>query len=148
MADGDFFSEISDQPCPSNTHIGLFRTCNSTREDLSGLAPLNGKTIPIERESISCIARPPRAARTLLTLSVAYCSNESSLKPSLTPLQQLYRLDKLSPQFPDRLTDLLREQEREDYAADLQGEDLSWLVEYLDDVRPRDAFTNSLLKPD
>jgi len=66
--------------------------------------------------------------------------------PSLTPLQQLRCLDKLSPQFPDRLTSLLCEQEYVDHVTSLQDEDLSWLIEYLDDVRPRVAFTNSLLK--
>ena len=60
---------------------------------------------------------------------------------SLAPLQQLRRLDKLSPQFPDQLTGLLREQGYKDHTVtSLQDEDLSWLVEYLDDVRPRVAF--------
>jgi len=66
--------------------------------------------------------------------------------PSLTPLQQLRRLEKLSPQFPDQLMSLLREQEYGDYVTNLQDQDSSWLVEYLDDVRPRVTFTNSLPK--
>jgi len=66
--------------------------------------------------------------------------------PSPTPLQQLRRLDKLSPQFPDRLTGLLRKQEYKDYVTNLQDQDLSWLVECLNDVRPRVTSTDSLPK--
>lgn len=65
---------------------------------------------------------------------------------SFTPLQQLCRLNKLSPQFPNQLTGLLRGQEYLDHVASLKDEYLLWLVEYLDDVRPRVAFTNSLSK--
>ena len=64
--------------------------------------------------------------------------------PSLTLLQ--LRLDELSPQFPDRLISLLHGQEYRDYVTSLQDKDLPRLVEYLDDVSPRVAFTNSLLK--
>jgi len=65
---------------------------------------------------------------------------------SLTPLQQLRSLDRLSSQFPNQLTSLLREQEYRDYVTSIQDHDLSWLVEYLDDVRPHVASTNSLPK--
>jgi len=66
--------------------------------------------------------------------------------PSLTTLQQLRRLDKLSPQFPDQQTGLLGEQGYSDRATNLQDEDLSWMVESLDDVCLRVAFVNSLPK--
>ena len=65
---------------------------------------------------------------------------------SLTPLQQLRRLEKLSPQFPDQLTGLLRERGYQDDVTNLKGEDLLWLIGYLDDARPRVAFANPLPK--
>lgn len=54
----------------------------------------------------------------------------------LTPLQKLRLLDTSSPQFPDRLTSLLYEPWCSDWATNLQGEDPSWLVEYLNTVCP------------
>ena len=88
----------------------------------------------------------------LLLIGVEYIARsvpkraDSFLMPSLTPLQQLRRLDRLFPQFPDQLTGLLCERKYGDYVTSIQDHDLSWLVEYLDDVRPLVAFTNSLPK--
>jgi hypothetical protein len=65
----------------------------------------------------------------------------------LTPLQRLRRLDKASPQFPRQLTSLLHEKGYRACVMSLQGEDLLWLVEYLDNVCPRDVSKNSSTKP-
>jgi hypothetical protein len=65
----------------------------------------------------------------------------------LTPLQQLRRLDKLSPKFPERLTDLINGQRYRNCIVGLQDEDVAWLVEFLDDVRSRTLRVISLLKP-
>jgi hypothetical protein len=59
---------------------------------------------------------------------------------SLAPLQQLRRLDKSSPQFPRQLASLLHGQGYRSCVTNLQDEDVLWLVEYLDNVRPRDCL--------
>jgi len=49
-------------------------------------------------------------------------------------LQELDRLDKFSPKFPDKLVSLLSKEGHKDYIQWLRDEDVSWLVEYLDNV--------------
>lgn len=61
-------------------------------------------------------------------------------------LQQLRLLDESSPQFPDRLSSLLDEYTHNERTADLRDEDWSWLVEYLDNVRPRVVFIDLMPK--
>lgn len=58
-------------------------------------------------------------------------------------LQLLERLDRSSPEFPHRLSDVLREQEYRERVKNLQGPDLTWLVNYLDEVR-RPVSTRTL----
>jgi hypothetical protein len=67
--------------------------------------------------------------------------------PSLTLLQQLSRLDKLSPRFPSQLGKLLHGQRYRDCVNNLQEADSLSLVEYLDDVSPKILFLNSPPKP-
>ena len=50
------------------------------------------------------------------------------------PLQQLCDLDQTSPQFHEQLGGLLRKGEYQGIIPGLQGGDLEWLVEYLDNV--------------
>ena len=50
------------------------------------------------------------------------------------PLQQLRDLDSTSPHFHERLGKCLRGSEYQNAVPNLQGEDLVWLVEYLDGV--------------
>jgi hypothetical protein len=50
------------------------------------------------------------------------------------PLQQLHDLDRASPQFHEQLSSFLRGEEYQNAVPNLQGEDLAWLVEYLDSV--------------
>jgi hypothetical protein len=52
----------------------------------------------------------------------------------LSPLQQLRDLDTASPQFHEQLSSCLRGSEYRNAVPNLQGEDLAWLVEYLDGV--------------
>ncbi|KAF9651098.1 kinase-like protein [Thelephora ganbajun] len=54
------------------------------------------------------------------------------------PLQQLRDLDKSSPQFHEQLNNALHRREYRTCVPTLQGEDLVWLVEYLDSY-PRDT---------
>ena len=65
--------------------------------------------------------------------------------PSPALLQQLHLLDESSPQFPNRLSSLLHEETYNECTTNLRDEDWSWLVEYLDNVRPRVVFTDLLL---
>ena len=52
-------------------------------------------------------------------------------------LQTLRDLDRTSPDFHNQLTDFLRGNEYRDVASSLQGEDLIWFVNYLDNVSLR-----------
>jgi len=62
-------------------------------------------------------------------------------------LQQLHRLDRSSYGFPDQLSGVLHEEEYQRCAPNLQGDELVWLVEYLDKVRCHIALSNSPLTP-
>ena len=62
---------------------------------------------------------------------------------SRNPLEQLRRLDRSSPDFHDQLCNVLYAREYERCVLTLQGDDLVWLVEYLDKVRCRIAIPRS-----
>ena len=49
-------------------------------------------------------------------------------------LEQLRGFDRASPQFHKHLSNLLRSEGYRNAVSILQGEDLAWLVEYLDSV--------------
>ena len=51
-------------------------------------------------------------------------------------LDDLNDLDESSPQFPDQLADLLSGRLYKGWISGLRDNDVSWLVEYLDKVRP------------
>jgi hypothetical protein len=70
-----------------------------------------------------------------------------SLAPSLPVLRQLHRLDRSSSGFHDQLSDVLDGEEYKQCVPDLQGDDLVFFVDYLDDVRRRIALPCSPLKP-
>ena len=76
----------------------------------------------------------------VIRLSHSPCDTSSSSYPRISPmvafdpLQQLQDLDRSSPQFHDQLSDLLRGEEYRSSVLNLQGDDLAWLVEYLDSV--------------
>ena len=75
----------------------------------------------------------------LITVSnLLACDPEVPLASSpmspFNPLQKLHGLDRASPHFHNQLIDLLRGNEYRDIAPSLQGEDLAWLVNYLDNV--------------
>ena len=50
------------------------------------------------------------------------------------PLQQLYDLDRSSPQFHNQLRDLLRGEDYRNIVPNLGSSGFTWLVEYLDSV--------------
>ena len=60
-------------------------------------------------------------------------------------LQPLHDLDRTSPQFHEQLVDFLRGNEYRDVVPSLQGEDLAWLIEYLDSVSLQTTFFHSAL---
>ena len=51
--------------------------------------------------------------------------------------QQLRDLDRASPQFHEQLSDILHGDAYQNVLPGLQSENLAWLVEYLDSVRPK-----------
>jgi hypothetical protein len=66
---------------------------------------------------------------------------------SLPPtLQQLDRLDRSSPDSHDQLNDVLCGEEYKECVPNLQGDDLAWLVDYLNKVCRRIAPPHSPLK--
>ena len=67
--------------------------------------------------------------------------------PNFPALQRLHQLDKSSPDFPDKLCNVLYGEEYTKCVLILQGDDLVWLVDYLDQVRRHVSFPYSPLKP-
>jgi tRNA (Thr-GGU) A37 N-methylase len=67
--------------------------------------------------------------------------------PNSPVLQQLDRLNKSSPDYPDQLCNIIYGEEYVQCVPNLEGDDLVWLVEYLDKVRRRVALLHSPLKP-
>ena len=63
--------------------------------------------------------------------------------PSVT-MQELPRLDTSSPIFRDQLSDFLNGEEYARYASGLEGDDLVWLIDYLDEVRHRATLFHML----
>ena len=67
--------------------------------------------------------------------------------PDAPVLQQLSLLDKSSPDFHDQLCHVLYGEEYSECIPSLRGDDLVWLIDYLDKVRLRVALPHSPLKP-
>ena len=67
--------------------------------------------------------------------------------PSLPALQRLHCLDRTMSGFQDQLSDILYGEMYQKYAPDLQGDDLVWLVDYLDKVRRHIPLRRSPPKP-
>jgi len=64
---------------------------------------------------------------------------------SLNPLGQLRRLERSSPGFHDQFSHVLYGEEYKKWVSSLGGDDLVWLVDYLDKVRCRVAVPDSHL---
>ena len=67
--------------------------------------------------------------------------------PNSPALQKLHNLDVSSPNFQDQLCNTLYGKEYMDGVQGLEGDDPTWLVNYLDKVRLRISFTRSIFKP-
>ena len=67
--------------------------------------------------------------------------------PSSPALQQLNSLERSSPDFHDQFCNVLYGEEYVQCVPNIQGDDLAWLVNYLDKVRRRVALLRSPLKP-
>ena len=63
--------------------------------------------------------------------------------PSPPALLQLYHLDKSLPDFHDKLCNVFYGRKYSQCVPDLQGDDLVWLVDYLDKVCHRITFSHS-----
>ena len=59
------------------------------------------------------------------------------------PLQRLHDLDRNSPQFQEQFSNFLRGNEYQSVVSDLEGEDLVWLIGYLDSVCLQDTSPSS-----
>ena len=84
---------------------------------------------------------PPTPSRHSLTQLRVFLMSS----PSAPALQQLHHLDRSSPDFHDRLCNVFYGREYSQCAPSLQGDDLVWLVDYIDEVRRRIAFPYSPL---
>jgi hypothetical protein len=67
--------------------------------------------------------------------------------PSHSVLQKLHNLDRSLSEFHDRLSNVLYGEEYTRCVKHLQGDDLAWLVDYLDQVRRHVVCFLSSLKP-
>ena len=89
-----------------------------------------------------------------LTVSFTYltvpCSGTRAYltMPEDSYLRALVQLDRLSPQFPDQLCDILDGNGFDDCVKNLEAEDLLWLIEFLDKVWfPLDSKNHPLNQP-
>ena len=89
---------------------------------------------------LSYVPRGSGEAFGIYTVFSAFCHSSQQrraflmLPPNSPVLQQLDRLDRSSPEFQDQLYTILRGEEYSQCARDLQGDDLVWIVDYLDKV--------------
>ena len=67
--------------------------------------------------------------------------------PNLMALQQLHRLNRVSPNFDDQLSDVPPGEQYERFVPNLQGSDLVLLIDYLDKVCRPISLPCSSLKP-
>ena len=67
--------------------------------------------------------------------------------PSHPVLQKLRDLDRSLPEFQDQLCNVLYGEEYVRCAANVQGDDLRWLVDFLDEVRGLVFLPRFPLKP-
>ena len=68
------------------------------------------------------------------------------LAPSSPALKEFHRLDKSSSEFQGQLAGLLSGKKYNECVSSLEGDDLVWLVDYLDKVRRPIAFSDSQLE--
>jgi len=70
------------------------------------------------------------------------------LSPNSPALQKLYRLDRSSPaEFHGQLSNVLYGEEYQRCVPNLQGDNVVWLIDYLDEVRYHMTSPRSPLKP-
>ena len=67
-------------------------------------------------------------------LKLQHRPGQTSIMSTHKVLKQLHGLDRTSSQFHKRLSRFLRSEAYRSAVPNLQGEDLAWLVEYLDSV--------------
>ena len=67
--------------------------------------------------------------------------------PSLPALQKLHRLAVSSPDYGDNLYEVLHEEDYRECVANIGGDDLTWLVDYLDKVCALHRPLHSVLNP-
>ena len=73
------------------------------------------------------------------------CQTFAVVMPSLSSFPQLHNLDRSSPEFPSRLTDILLGEDFKNRVQSPPRDELGPLVEYLDGVRLRIPLARPLL---
>jgi len=121
-------------------HGGLTRVSN-----LSRFIPLLSIYPPCGPGEAPGTYPPPSVA--FLHHSVPHLRAFSMSLPNLPALQRLHRLNVSSSGFCDRLSNALYEEEYQQCVPDLQGDDLVWLVDYLDKVPRYVISPHPSLKP-
>ena len=101
-----------------------------------------------------CLMASPLRLNPSLTVPPTYltvpCSGTRAYltMPEDSYLRALVQLDRLSPQFPGQLCDILDGNGFDDCVKNLEAEDLLWLIEFLDKVWfPLDSKNHSLNQP-
>ena len=114
-------------PCMPIARVWLiFVTCARTVFSNKDLASAN-----------PCVPRAPHGF-TEATATMPECSPiplaEQIPMPAPVPLERLRTLDISSADFPDKVAKLLRDEAYQECVPNLQGGNLTWLVEFLDNV--------------
>jgi len=108
---------------------------------------LTGAIVRIANLSASWISEAPDTYTfQLAAFPATHYPIPMSSRPSLPVLQKLHDLDRSLSEFHDQLSNILYGEEYMRRMADLQGADLLWLVDYLDEVRHRVALPRSPIK--
>ena len=127
----DRITRSTDQITPLPDPCYLSHLCKVVHRSMHYLSDI--RRLPLELLS----AR----ARHLYTASLPTDSpNLSSPDIHMSPpnaLKKLRNLDRASPRFYKHLSSFIRSKEYRSTVPSLQGEDVAWLVEYLDSVSPK-----------
>ena len=141
---------------PPQSPAGVFRRLRSWRRRTRSWRGLAGVST-IVYTALADLPREPGEAFGTYTSPACDTSRHSPSQLSLLylmsppgppALQQLHHLSKASPTFHDQLRNVLYGEEYRQCVPNLEGDNLVWLVDYLDKVPGRIIFPRSPLKSD
>ena len=112
----------------------------------------SSRSLPLETKPLSTSSASRHGYGHWALSAESQAHLEVPLAPSpMSPsnlLQTLRDLDRTSARFHNQLIDLLRGNEYRDVIPTLEGEDLAWLVDYLDDVSLHNVSPHPTLTAD